>query len=66
MIVSDEKNYGKLPVLQGAVAPTINFEAVVIGALEQSFLEMVMFLFRLFPIFPHRGTTRPDKASFIK
>ena len=43
VIVSDEKNYGKLPVLQGAVAPTINFEAVVIGALEQSFLEMVMF-----------------------
>lgn len=44
MIVCDEKNYGKLPVLQGAVAPTINFEAVVIGALEQSFLEMVTFL----------------------
>ena len=41
VIVCDEKNYGKLPVLQGAVAPTISFEAVVIGALEQSFLEMV-------------------------
>ncbi|CAB3995422.1 phosphatase 1H-like [Paramuricea clavata] len=40
VIVCDEKNYGKLPVLHGAVAPTISFEAVVIGALEQSFLEM--------------------------
>ena len=43
VIVCDEKDYGKLPVLHGAVAPTINFEAVVIGALEQSFLEMVKF-----------------------
>lgn len=43
VIVCDEKNYGKLPVLNGAVAPTIDFEAVVTGALEQSFLEMVIF-----------------------
>ncbi|XP_028397702.1 protein phosphatase 1H-like [Dendronephthya gigantea] len=40
VIVCEEKNYGKLPVLQGVVAPTIDFEAVITGALEQSFLDM--------------------------
>lgn len=40
IVVCDEEDYGKQPLLQEAVVRTITFDTLISGVLEQSFLEM--------------------------
>ena len=42
VVLTDEKDFSKHSLLREAVAPSINFDAMITGVLEQAFLEMVI------------------------
>ena len=43
VVVSDDEDYRKQTMLKEAVAPSINFDTIITGVLEQAFLEMVWY-----------------------